>query len=166
MRPFVTRRRLLVLSTAVCLLIALAGGVVILARPGPPIAPDPPDLSYLDESMLLDEGAVPAVPGTSWGAMVAVPRGVAPPVSPPGCGLFLSQAQASQKGLAMRSAKGTAIGVELAITEEAHDLDALVGECRSFTFDGGSTRSRVELGPLAVEGLPAHAVGTSCTAGR
>jgi hypothetical protein len=162
------RRRRVLLSTAACLLIALAGGLILIGFHGvdrtAPAAPTPsiakPDLSLLTESMLIDEDSVPAVEGTSWGAMVAVPRGVAPPVSPADCGLFLSQAQASQKGLAMRSSKGTAIGVELAITDEAHDLDALMTECRSFTFDGGRTQSRVELEPLQGQDLPAGTIGT------
>ncbi|MET0703853.1 MAG: hypothetical protein ABWY93_29770 [Mycobacterium sp.] len=164
MRPFDPRRRRLALSIAGCLLITLAGGLIVIARHGP----DPgqtataarPDLSVLTESMLIDQGAVPAVAGTSWGAMVAVPRGAAPPVSPPGCGVFLSQTEALQTGLAMRSAKGTAIGVELDVTQRPLDLDALVAQCASFTYDGGRTQSSVTMEPLGLADLPADTVGT------
>ena len=164
-----TRNRI-ALSIAGVLLVALAGGLIALGLHGldntDPAAEAlssqaaPADLSYLDESMLIDESSVPPVEGTSWGLMVAVPRGVAPPVSPADCGLFLSQAQGSQEGLAMRSSKGTAIGVELDITGESIDLKALVRECKSFTFDGGATQSRVELEPLNVPDLPADTIGT------
>jgi hypothetical protein len=164
MRLSDTSRRRLALSTAACLLIALADGIALVGLPSPDTVQSQanarPDLSLLTESMLIDESAVPAVEGTSWGAMVAVPRGVAPPVSPADCGLFLSQAEASQKGLAMRSSKGTAIGVELAVTDAMPDLDALVAQCRTFTFDGGSTQSRVDMEPLGVPDLPAGTIGT------
>jgi hypothetical protein len=171
MHPSDPHRRRLALSTAACLLIALAGGVIVIARPDPDSAQTRPDLSNLDASMLINEDSVPAVADTSWGQMVAVPRGVAPPVSPAGCGLFLSQAPASQKGLAMRSSKGTAIGAELAITDEQHDLDALVRDCRTFSFDGGGTQARVELEALNIPDPPADTVGTlmrcqSVTAGK
>jgi hypothetical protein len=161
----------LMLITAGCLVVALAGGLIIIGLRGLD-ATEPvdenvnaetssgPDLSSLSESMLIDENTVPPIPGTTWGRMVAVPRGVAPPVSPPDCGLFLSQAEASQKGLAMRSSRGTAIGVELALTDGQQDLAALVDECRTFTFDGGTTQSRVTLDPLDVPGLPADTIGT------
>jgi hypothetical protein len=164
----------LILITAGCLVVALAGGLIIIGLSGLDAA-DPvdenlnaeespgPNLSSLSESMLIDENVVPPIQGTTWGRMVAVPRGVAPPVSPPDCGLFLSQAEASQKGLALRSSRGTAIGVELAITDGQRDLGALVDECRSFTFDGGTTQSRVELAPLDIPGipdLPGGAIGT------
>jgi hypothetical protein len=153
----------LILITAGCLVVALAGGLIIIGLRGLEAA-DPvdenlneqspgPNLSSLSESMLIDENVVPPIQGTTWGRMVE-PRGVAPPVSPPDCGLFLSQAEASQKGLAMRSSRGTAIGVELAITNGQQDLGALVNECRSFTFDGGATQSRVELAPLDIPGIP------------
>jgi hypothetical protein len=167
----VSLRLRLLLVTAGCLVVALAGGLIIVGLRGLDAA-DPDDeslnadqspetdLSSLSESMLIDENVVPPIQGTTWGRMVAVPRGVAPPVSPPDCGLFLSQAQASQKGLALRSSRGTAIGVELAITDDHKDLSALVAECRSFTFDGGPTQSRVELAPLAVPDLPTATIGT------
>lgn len=164
-----TRTRLALIAAG-CLTVTLSGGLIAVGIRGldNTVAPDEssyaepaPDLSALTESMLIEEGAVPSVAGTTWGRMVAVPRGVAPPVSPPDCGLFLSQAEAAQKGLAMRSAKGTAIGVELAITDDPpQNLDALVDECRSFTFDGGTTQSRVELTPLEVPDVPADAIGT------
>jgi hypothetical protein len=161
----------LILITAGCLVVALAGGLIIIGLRGLDAA-DPvdeslnaeqspgTDLSSLSESMLIDENVVPPIQGTTWGRMVAVPRRVAPPVSPPDCGLLLSQAEASQKGLAMRSSRGTAIGVELAITDGQQDLDALVNECRSFTFDGGTTQSRVELAPLDIPDIPDLPGGT------
>src|SRR3954464_10659709 len=65
-----------------------------------------PDLPYLSESMLVDESDVPPLAGTSWGRIVAVPRGAPSPVDPPECALFLSQGDALQKGLAMRSSQG------------------------------------------------------------
>jgi hypothetical protein len=164
----------LTLITAACLLVALAGSLIIIGLRGlsegkaiEPISGGPnsetspgPDLSSLSESMLIDENAVPPVRGTTWGRMVAVPRGVAPPVSPPDCGLFLSQAEASQKGLAMRSSRGTAIGVELDITDDQPDLAALANECRTFTFDGGATQSQVELAPWDLGGLPSDTIST------
>jgi hypothetical protein len=167
----VSVRLRLILVTAGCLVAALAGGLIIIGLRGLD-ATEPADeslyaeqsrgtdLSSLSESMLIDENVVPPIQGTTWGRMVAVPRGVAPPVSPPDCGLFLSQAEASQKGLAMRSSRGTAIGVELAITGDQKDLGALVAECRSFTFDGGPTQSRVELAPLNIPDLPTDTIGT------
>src|ERR1700712_4639313 len=165
-----TRTRLALIAAG-CLAVTLSGGLIVIGVRGlensenipdeSSYAQPAPDLSALTESMLIEEDVVPPVAGTTWGRMAAVPRGVAPPVSPPDCGLFLSQAEASQKGLAMRSAKGTAIGVELAITDEPpQDLGALVDECRSFTFDGGTTQSRVELTPLEVADVPADAIGT------
>ncbi|CAN5402826.1 hypothetical protein BH09ACT8_BH09ACT8_46470 [soil metagenome] len=164
-----TRTRLALIAAG-CLTVTLSGGLIAVGIQGldsadtagdSSFAEPAPDLSALTESMLVEEGAVPPVAGTTWGRMVSVPRGVAPPVSPPDCGLFLSQAEAAQKGLAMRSAKGTAIGVELAITDDPpQDLDALVNECSSFTFDGGETQSRVELTPLEVPDVPAEAIGT------
>ena len=164
-----TRIRLALIAAG-CLAVTLSGGLIVVGIRGldnadvadeSSYAEPAPDLSALTESMLIEEGVVPPVAGTSWGRMVAVPRGVTPPVSPPDCGLFLSQAEAAQKGLAMRSAKGTAIGVELAITDDApRDLDALVNECSSFTYDGGATQSRVELAPLDVADPPADTIGT------
>jgi hypothetical protein len=166
----VTNRTRLALIAAGALLVALSGGLIVMGIRGldngspagiaTSYVEQAPDLSALTESMLIEEGVVPPVEGTTWGRMVAVPRGVPPPVSPPECALFLSQAEASQKGLAMRSAKGTAIGVELAITDTRLDLEELVRRCRSFEFDGGTTQSRVELAPLDLPELPPNSIGT------
>ncbi|MCV7227879.1 hypothetical protein [Mycolicibacterium komossense] len=165
-----TKRSRLALIAAGCLAVTLSGGLIVLGVQGldrvdtddddTSYSEQASDLSALTESMLIEENVVPPVAGTTWGRMVAVPRGVAPPVSPPDCGLFLSQAEASQEGLAMRSARGTAIGIELAITDTAQDLGALAHECSSFTFDGGPTQSSVELAPLDVPNLPAGTIAT------
>ncbi len=153
-------RTRLALTTAGCLTAVLAGGLIIVGRVPQVVRTTGPDLSVLTESMLIEESAVPPIAGTTWGRMVAVPRGVPPPVSPPDCGLFLSQAEASQKGLAMRSARGTAIGVELAITDAPQDLEALMLQCRSFTFDGGATQSRIEMEPLNIVDVPTDSIAT------
>ncbi len=100
------------------------------------------DLRYLTESMLVDEGVVPALDGARWGQMVAIPRGGPPPVKPPECGLFLSQGEATQKGLAMRSSGGAAIGVELAINDTRVDLAAVRDTCARFALQTESTKSR------------------------
>lgn len=118
------------------------------------------DLRYITESMLVDESDVPPLDGTSWGRIVAVPRGAAPPVNPPGCALFISQGDASQKGLALRSSRGAAIGVELAINDHRVDLAAVRDDCASFTLDAPGVQSRVRLEPTDFSGLPGGAIGT------
>src|SRR5690349_11861585 len=65
---------------------------------GPPVLPD---LHVLTEDMPVDESAVPPLPGTQWGTIVAVPQGGPAPVEPPQCGVFLSQGEVTQKALAM-----------------------------------------------------------------
>lgn len=159
----------LALITAFCVLAAVAGIVIGLRERGDTVsgtiaAPAQPntkgDLHFLNESMLIDENAVPPLEGTSWGRMVAVPQGGEAQVSPAGCALFLSQGVASQKGLAMRSSKGAAIGVELAITDRPPDLATLLSDCKVFTFNGGSIRSVVRLEPLNVDSLPVGVIGT------
>jgi len=120
----------------------------------------PSDLHDLDEAMLIDESAVPPLEGTTWGSMVAVPRGPEPPVSPADCVLFLSQGPAAEKGLAMRSSKNASIGVTLSVGGPRPDLPALRDQCRVFTFSGVGADSRVELGPFPVDGLPNGAIST------
>jgi hypothetical protein len=119
-----------------------------------------PDLPYLSESMLVDESDVPPPAGTSWGRIVAVPRGAPPPVNPPECALFLSQGDALQKGLAMRSSQGAAIGVELAIGGRRVDLATAREHCASFTLDTPGIRSRVRVEPTCLAGLTDDAIST------
>ena len=118
--------------------VAAAGCVVLahLSRGGAPHIDPPPatDLHFLSESMLVDENAVARLDGTTWGRIVAVPQGSRTPVNPPGCALFLSQGDASQKGLAMRSSQGAAIGVELAISDQRVDLANLRDTCAYFSL--------------------------------
>jgi len=129
-------------------------------NPGIASGPVRDDLYSLDESMLIDEGSVPPLTGTSWGAMVAVPRGQEPVVSPAGCEVFLSQGAAVQKGLAMRSSKNAAIGVSLTVPTERADLAALYERCRVFTFIAPGAESSVALEPWAVDGLPDGTIST------
>lgn len=157
------RLRLLLIAT-LCALAATATAVIVVgfAKPtgsGSATAAQP-DVSVLTESMLIDESAVPALAGTSWGRMVAVPRGAEPQVSPQGCELFLSQGTASQKGLAIRSSRNASIGVALAITDQRPNLVALLEHCRDFTFEGPGASSIVSLGPLTVPDLPEGAIAT------
>jgi len=120
----------------------------------------PSELHDLDQAMLIDEGSVPPLAGTTWGSMVAVPRGAEPPVSPAACVLFLSQGPAAEKGLAMRSSKNASIGVTLSVGGPRPDLPALIDECKVFTFAGAGANSRVELAPMPVAGLPDGAIST------
>lgn len=143
---------------------AVVGCVVLVHlsnRDGPDgRRPPKSDLGYITESMLVDESAVPPLDGTSWGRIVAVPRGAAPPVNPPGCALFLSQGDAIQKGLAMRSSRGAAIGVELSINDHRVDLAKVRDACASFGLDAPGIRSRVRLESTDFGGLPSGAIGT------
>lgn len=118
------------------------------------------DLQYISEAMLVDESTVPPLEGTTWGRMVAVPRGAPPPVNPPQCALFLSQGDALQKGLAMRSSRGAAIGVELAIVEHRVDLAAVRDDCDSFTLDAPGLQSRVRVEPTCLARLADGAIST------
>jgi len=120
----------------------------------------PSEIHDLDEVMLIDESAVPPLEGTTWGRMVAVPRGPEPPVIPAACVLFLSQGPAAEKGLAMRSSKNASIGVTLSVGGPRPDLAALVEECKVFTFAGAGANSRVELAPMPVAELPDGAIST------
>ena len=118
------------------------------------------ELHDLNEAMLIDESSVPPLPGTTWGSMVAVPRGAEPPVSPAACVLFLSQGPAAEKGLAMRSSKNASVGVTLSVGVPRPNLPALAEECKVFTFTGAGANSRVELAPMPVVGLPDGAMST------
>jgi hypothetical protein len=144
--------------------LAIAGGVVLvhLSRGGGhAVSPLPAsDLHYLSESMLVDENVVPSLAATSWGSMVAVPRDAAPPVNPPECALFLSQGDALQKALAMRSSQGAAIGVELAIVAQRIDLAALLDTCPRFTLDSPGIRSSVRVERTCLEGVSDGAIST------
>lgn len=138
-------------------LVAIAVGLTAGCA-GRGIAQAQPPLTHLTDEMLIRQNSVPPLQGSTWGVMVAVPQGAMVPVSPADCAVFLSQGEASQKGLALRSSNGTAIGAELAIDGGPRNLGALAGECRSFTFDGGATQSRVDMETLDTEGLPVGAV--------
>ena len=159
-----TARLRLALIATLCALAAAAAAVIVVGFATPagsgPATTARPDVSFLNESILIDESAVPALAGTSWGRMVAVPRGAEPQVSPSGCELFLSQGAASQKGLAMRSSKNSSIGVAVAITDQRPNLVALLDHCRVFTFEGPGASSVVSLGPLTVTDLPEGAIAT------
>ena len=144
--------------------IAMAGGVVLvhLSHDGGRNASPPPasDLHNLSESMLVDENSVPPLAGTSWGRIVAVPQGSGPPVNPPECGLFLSQGDALQKAVAMRSSQGAAIGVELAIDDQRVDLANLRDTCAVFTLESPGVRSSVRLERTCLAGLADGAIST------
>ena len=153
----------LVFVTAVCCL-AIVTGLLIANRSHDRDTQNavtaPSDLRDIDEAMLIDESAVPPLEGTTWGRMVAVPRGAEPPVSPADCVLFLSQGPAAEKGLAMRSSKNASIGVTLSVGGPRPDLPLLVEECKVFTFTGAGANSRVELAPMPVADLPDGAIST------
>ena len=144
--------------------IAMAGGVVLvhLSRDGGREMNPPPasDLHNLSESMLVDENSVPPLTGTSWGRIVAVPTGSGPPVNPPECALFLSQGDALQKAVAMRSSQGAAIGVELAIDDQRVDLADLRDTCAFFTLAAPGVRSSVRLERTCLAGLADGAIST------
>ena len=74
--------------------------------------------------------------------------------------VFLSQGDATQKGLALRSSQGAAIGVELAINDTRVDLATLPDSCALFTMDTPGIRSGVHLEPMDFGGLPDEAIGT------
>jgi len=153
----------LVFVAALCCLAAIAGLLIANRshdREAQPTVAAPSELHDLDEAMLIDESAVPPLEGTTWGSMVAVPRGAEPPVVPTSCVLFLSQGTAAEKGLAMRSSKNASIGVTLSVGGPRPDLPALVEECKTFTFAGAGANSRVELAPMPVADLPDGAIST------
>jgi hypothetical protein len=153
----------LVFVAALCCLAAVAGLLIANRshdREAQPTVAAPSELHDLDEAMLIDESAVPPLEGTTWGSMVAVPRGADPPVVPAACVLFLSQGAAAEKGLAMRSSKNASIGVTLSVGISRPDLPALAEECKVFTFTGADANSRVELAPMPVADLPDGAIST------
>ena len=157
-----SRLRLAIVAALCCLAVVVA--TLLVNGPGERGMQDnatlPSELHDLDESMLIDESVVPPLDGTTWGRMVAIPRGAEPPVSPAACVLFLSQGPAAEKGLAMRSSKNASIGVTLSVGVPQPDLPALVEECRVFTFSGAGADSRVELAPMPVADLPDGAIST------
>lgn len=156
------RRDIIGLAIVVTAMIAFAGCIVVEHISSSSVTDASPasDLNHLTESMLVDESAVPPLAGTSWGRIVAAPQGALPPVSPPQCAIFLSQGVALEKGLAMRSSRGSAIGVELAIDDHRVDLATVRDECASFTLDAPGFRSKVRVEPTCLTGLPAGAVST------
>ena len=115
-----TRLRLALIAALCCIAVGVAFFVGSRHR-GPPDTGAPSggsgqtELQNLDEEMLIGESVVPPLEGTTWGSMVAIPRGPQPSVSPADCVLFLSQGPAGAKGLAMRSSKNASIGVTLSV---------------------------------------------------
>ena len=103
------------------------------------------DLYYLTDNMPVDQSAVPELPGTQWGTIIASPQGRPAPVTPPECSLFLSQGEATQKALALRSSNGAAIGVELAVTPHTVVVDGLIERCASFSVTTPALRSATQL---------------------
>jgi len=156
------KKRFVFVAAVCCLAIVAALLIVnrLRDREAQPAVAAPSELHDLDEAMLIEESAVPPLDGTTWGSMVAVPRGAEPPVAPAACVLFLSQGPAAEKGLAMRSSKNASIGVTLSVGVPRPDLPALVDECKVFTFEGAGANSRVELAPMPVAGLPDGAIST------
>lgn len=141
-------RVLLALSNVVLVVV----GVLVVSDPARRDArgagrPDLPDLHVLTDTMPVDESAVPPLPGTQWGTIIAVPQGGPAPVQPPECGVFLSQGEVTQKALAMRSSGGAAIGIELAVTPQRVQVHGLPDRCASFSLTTPELRSatRVEL---------------------
>jgi hypothetical protein len=156
------KKRFVFVAAVCCLAIVAALLIVnrLRDREAQPAVAAPSELHDLDEAMLIEESAVPPLDGTTWGSMVAVPRGAEPPVGPAACVLFLSQGPAAEKGLAMRSSKNASVGVTLSVGVPRPDLPALVDECKVFTFEGAGASSRVELAPMPVADLPDGAIST------
>lgn len=160
-----TRLRLALIAALCCIAVGVAFFVGSRHREPPDTgAPSAgsgqTELQNLDEEMLIGESVVPPLEGTTWGSMVAIPRGSQPAVSPADCVLFLSQGPAGEKGLAMRSSKNASIGVTLSVGGPSPDLPALREECGVFTFAGPGVNSRVELEPMPVADLPDGAIST------
>ena len=160
-----TRLRLALIAALCCIAVGVAFFVGSRHREPPDTgAPSAgsgqTELQNLDEEMLIGESVVPPLEGTTWGSMVAIPRGSQPSVSPAPCVLFLSQGPAGEKGLAMRSSKNASIGVTLSVGGPSPDLPALREECGVFTFAGPGVNSRVELEPMPVADLPDGAIST------
>ena len=155
-----TRLRLALVGAVCCLVIGFVLFGWLRHREVRDTGTSNTELHNLDEAMLIDESVVPPLEGTTWGSMVAVPRGAEPPVSPAECVLFLSQGPAAEKGLAMRSSKNASIGVTLSVGGPRPDLSALRDECGVFTFTGAGASSRVELEPMPVADLPDGTIST------
>jgi hypothetical protein len=154
-----TRLRLVLIAALCC--IAVGAVFFVGSDTGTPSAGSgQTELHNLDEEMLIGESVVPPLKGTTWGSMVAIPRGPQPSVSPAACVLFLSQGPAGEKGLAMRSSKNASIGVTLSVDGPRPDLPALREECGVFTYAGPGVNSRVELEPMPVADLPDGAIST------
>jgi hypothetical protein len=154
-----TRLRLVLIAALCC----FAVGVVFFVGSNngtPSVGSGQTELHNLDEEMLIGESDVPPLKGTTWGSMVAIPRGPQPSVSPAACVLFLSQGPAGEKGLAMRSSKNASIGVTLSVDGPRPDLPALREECGVFTYAGPGVNSRVKLEPMPVGDLPDGAIST------
>ncbi|KMO67494.1 hypothetical protein [Mycolicibacterium chlorophenolicum] len=141
---------------------ALAGIVVLLSlhvrverRAGPPVLPD---LYYLTEKMPVDQRTVPALPGARWGTIIGAPQGGPAPVTPPECGIFQSEGEATQKVLALRSANGAAIGVELALTPRPVDVAGLVEKCATFSMTTPALRSTTRLDAAQFGPIPPEAI--------
>lgn len=158
--------------TALNVLMVLAGILVLLNLHAPVERaagrPVLPDLYYLTEKMAVDQGTVPALPGTQWGTIIASPQGGPAPVRPPECGVFLSEGEASQKVLALRSSNGAAIGVELALTPHPVDVEGLVDRCASFFLTTPALRSTTHLeaapfGPIPPEAISVRIHTTTTT---
>ena len=101
-----------------------------------------------------DQSAVPELPGTRWGTIIAAPQDDPAPVRPAQCGLFLSQGEATQKAIALRSINGAAIGVELVLTPQPVDVDGLVKKCASFSLTTPALRSAARLEAAAFGPIP------------
>ena len=160
-----TRLRLALIAALCCIAVGVAFFVGSRHREPPDTgAPSAgsgqTELQNLDEEMLIGESVVPPLEGTTWGSMVAIPRGPQPAVSPADCVLFLSQGPAGETGLAMRTSKNASIGVTLSVGGPRPDLPALREECGVFTFAGPGVNSRVELEPMPVADLPDGAIST------
>lgn len=146
----------------VYVVIIAAGALVVSGLPGraargagPPVLPD---LSALTEAMPVGQSTVPALAGTQWGTIIAVPQGEPAPVEPAECSLFLSQGEVSQKALAMRSSNGAAIGIELAVTPHPVNVDGLAEKCASFSLTTPTLRSSVRLQPARLGPIPPKSI--------
>ena len=82
-----TRLRLVLIAALCCIAVGVAFFVGSRHREPPDTgAPSAgsgqTELQNLDEEMLIGESVVPPLEGTTWGSMVAIPRGPQPSVSP------------------------------------------------------------------------------------
>lgn len=148
---------------ALNMVVALAGILVVVTLnvrlergAGPPVLPD---IYYLTEKMPVGQSTVPALAGAQWGTIIGAPQGGPAPVRPPECGVFLSEREATQKVLALRSANGAAIGVELALTLHPVDVDSLVQTCATFSVTTPALRSTTRLVAAQFGPIPPEAIG-------